>query len=256
MVEQRTENPRVAGSIPAPATSPTILGQTSELALSLLHFMSLFITGTDTNVGKTWVAAALTRAWRDAGIDAVPMKPITCGDRADAEMLLGACAGSMTLEEISPVWLRPAVAPYTASMIEERAIDLALIRETFARLRKQHASIIVEGAGGWLVPILRDYWVSDLAAEMNLPVLIVAANRLGVLNHALLTVQSVVAKGLPCAGVLLNQPTPPPAGDAAAVTNPGILEELLTSQGVPYLGEMENGSTTLPPRALELLAPL
>ena len=218
--------------------------------------MSLFITGTDTDVGKTWVAAALTRAWRSAGIDAVPMKPITCGERDDAEMLLQACGGRISLQEINPVWLRPAVAPYPASMIEERAIDLALIRETFARLRKQHSSIIVEGAGGWLVPILRDYWVSDLAAELNLPVLIVAANRLGVLNHALLTVQSVIAKGLPCAGLLLNQPSPPSDGDAAAVTNPGILEELLTSQGVPYLGEMEHGSTSLPARALELLAPL
>jgi dethiobiotin synthetase len=218
--------------------------------------MSLFITGTDTDVGKTWVAAALTRAWRGAGTDAVPMKPITCGGREDAEILFEACAGRLSIEDISPVWLRPAVAPYTAAMIEERVIDLALIRDTFARLQRNHATVIVEGAGGWLVPILRDYSVSDLAAEWSLPVLIVAANRLGVLNHTLLTVESVIAKGLPCAGVLLNQPVAPAADDAAAVTNPGILEDLLMSRGVPYLGELEHGRTTLPSRALDLLAPV
>jgi dethiobiotin synthetase len=215
--------------------------------------MSVFITGTDTDVGKTWVATALTRAWRATGADVVAMKPISCGGREDAELLQQACGGDVSINDINPVWLRPAVAPYTAAMIEERAVDLLLIRETFARLREQHAAIVVEGAGGWLVPITRDYFVSDLAAELKLPVLVVAANRLGVLNHALLTVESVLSKGLQCAGVLLNQLVPPAPGDAAAVTNPGILEELLSARNVPYLGEMEHGSAEVPRRLADWL---
>lgn len=215
--------------------------------------MSFFITGTDTNVGKTWVAAALTRALRNSGRNVVGMKPIACGDREDAELLQEASGGGISLDDVNPVWLRPAVAPYTAAMIEERVIDLGLIRETFARLKAGHDSVVVEGAGGWLVPILRDYAVSDLAADFALPVVVVAANRLGVLNHALLTVDNIVAKGLRCAGVLLNQVTAPVGFEPAVATNPGILEDLLTTRSVPFLGEMEHGSAELPRKCLDLL---
>jgi dethiobiotin synthetase len=215
--------------------------------------MSLFITGTDTDVGKTWITAALVRALRDAGQSVAALKPIACGSRHDAELLEAACGGALAIDDINPIWLQPAAAPYTAAMIEERVIDLGLIRDTFARLRAQHDTVIVEGAGGWLVPILRDYAISDLAREFAVPVVVVAANRLGVLNHALLTVESIVAKGLPCAGVLLNQPTVPPLDDAAALTNPGILEDLLRARGIPYLGEMEHGCSELP-FALKALA--
>jgi dethiobiotin synthetase len=217
--------------------------------------MSLFITGTDTDVGKTWVAAALVRAARGTGQTVAAMKPIACGNRHDAELLATTCGGALSIDEINPVWLQPAAAPYTAAMIEERVIDLALIRDTFARLQAQHDAVVVEGAGGWLVPILRDYAISDLAREFALPVVVVAANRLGVLNHALLTVESILAKGLRCAGVLLNQPIAPPAADAATLTNPGVLEDLLRARGIPYLGEMEHGSNELPLPAKALLAP-
>jgi dethiobiotin synthetase len=215
--------------------------------------MNLFVTGTDTDVGKTWVSAALVRAWRAAGVDAVGLKPIGCGGRDDAELLHAASDGVLTLDEVNPVWLQPPLAPYAAAMVEERFVDLGLVRDIYARLAKRHRAVVVEGAGGWLVPILRDYAVSDLAAELSLPVLVVAANRLGVLNHTLLTVESILAKGLRCAGVLLNQVAVPAAFDAAAVTNPGILEDLLMVRGVHYLGEMEHGCADLPARALEIL---
>lgn len=214
--------------------------------------MSLFVTGTDTDVGKTWVACALVRAWREAGQSAVGMKPIACGGREDAEALHAASDGALKIGEVNPVWLRPAVAPYAAAMIEERMVDLPLIRETFAQLQARFGTVVVEGAGGWLVPILRDYAVSDLAADLGLPVLVVAANRLGVLNHTLLTVESIQARGLRCAGVVLNRTQPGGDDDAAVVTNPSILEELLGVRGIPYLGEVEHGASTLPPALLRL----
>ena len=201
--------------------------------------MNLFLTGTDTNVGKTYTAALLIRALRSAGHDCVGMKPICCGERADAEELHAACAGAITLNDVNPVWLRPPAAPYTAAMIENRQIDLALIRETFARLRGAHGSLIVEGVGGWLVPITRDYFVSDLAAEFALPVAVVVANRLGALNHTLLTVQAIRARGLKCAGLILNHTQPAEeTPDIATTTNRAMLEDLLD---VPILFEIAHG---------------
>ena len=213
--------------------------------------MSIFITGTDTGVGKTRVAAMLVRALRAAGVDAVGFKPICCGGREDAELLTEASGGAVALNDVNPVWLRPPVAPYTAAMIEGRMVDLALVREKFAQLHGAHAAVIVEGAGGWLVPVTRDFSMADLAAEFALPVLVVAANRLGVINHTLLTLAAIRASGLKCAGVVLNRPHAPQPDDPAVVTNAGVLGELLAAQtsgeAVPLLGEIEFGSEVLPP---------
>ena len=232
--------------------------------------MSIFITGTDTGVGKTRVAAMLVRALRAAGVDAVGFKPICCGGREDAELLAKASRNDecgmtndegaqtvVTLNDVNPVWLRPPVAPYTAAMIEGRMVDVALVREKFAQLRAAHAAVIVEGAGGWLVPVTRDFSMADLAAEFALPVLVVAANRLGAINHTLLTVAAIHASGLRCVGVILNQTQPPADDDAAVVTNAGVLGELLASpasgEAVPLLGEIGFGASELPARILERL---
>jgi dethiobiotin synthetase len=198
--------------------------------------LNLFLTGTDTNVGKSYVAALIVRALRSAGRNSVGLKPICCGGREDAELLHAAAEGAIALNEINPVWLRTPAAPFTASLIENRHIDLALVRESFTRARQTYESVIVEGVGGWLVPITRDYGVADLAAEFRLPVAIVVANKLGALNHALLTVESVRARGLECAGLILNHTTP--EEDIATTTNRGVLEEVA---GVPILLDVAYG---------------
>ena len=202
--------------------------------------MNLFLTGTDTNVGKTFVAALLVRALRSAGRNCAGLKPICCGGREDAELLHAAADGTIPLNEINPVWLPTPAAPFTASLIENRTIDLDLIRESFGRTRSAHESLIVEGVGGWLVPITRDYGVADLAAEFGLPVAVVVANRLGALNHALLTIAAIRARGLQCAGLILNHPSP--EEDIATATNRGVLEELA---GVPILFEIAHGQRGL-----------
>ena len=169
------------------------------------------------------------------------MKPICCGERADAEALYAACDGAIPPNDVNPVWLRTPAAPYTATVIESRAIDLALIHETFARLRAAHASLIVKGVGGWLVPIARDYFISDLAAEFALPVAVVVANELGALNHALLTIESIRARSLECAGIIINH-VMSAADDIAAITNRGMLEDIL---GIPILHEIAHGQQAL-----------
>jgi dethiobiotin synthetase len=203
-----------------------------------------FITGTDTGVGKTYFTTALLRHLRAQGIDAVGFKPICCGTREDSEAICAASGGAATIDEVNPVWLNPPAAPYSASIIEERPIDLTRIRDAFAKLRGRHASVIVEGAGGWLVPIHRDFSVADLATELALPVVVVVQNRLGCLNHSLLTAESIRARGLSCAGFVLNHglsaPTRDPVAAAmqavATTTNRAVLEEV---SGLPVLCELD-----------------
>ena len=189
--------------------------------------MNLFITGTDTGVGKTYVSALLVKALRKSGLDAVGMKPICCGDREDAEALCAAGEGVADLNDVNPVWLRTPASPYTASIVEERSIDLTLVREAFARLHARHQAVIVEGVGGWYVPITKDYFVSHLAAEFALPVAIGVGNRRGAINHALLTIEAVRSSGVSCAGLIYNEVAAGPDEQVATATNRSIIETLV-----------------------------
>ena len=203
--------------------------------------MNYFITGTDTGVGKTFVSSLLIRSLRAAGLDTVGMKPICCGERDDAAQLHAAADFAIPLDDVNPVWLRTPASPYTAAKVENRVIDLALIRERLTRLRRTHRSLIVEGAGGWEVPVTRDFSMADLAAESGLPVLIVVGNRLGAINHTLLTAQAIRARGLTFAGVILNNHAP--ESRLVTVTNRSTLETFLDA---PILFEIEKGQTKLP----------
>lgn len=202
--------------------------------------MNLFITGTDTDAGKTYAAALLVKALRKAGHDAAAMKPFCCGGREDAETLFAAGGGCEPIDIVNPVWYRTPAAPYAAAKLENRPPDLDLIRAAFRGLRTRHRHVIVEGVGGWMCPIARDYGVADLAAELGLPVAVVVRNRLGALNHALLTVRDIKARGLDFAGVIFNRADA--ADDIAAATNRALLEELL---GEPVLYDIAPGQTEL-----------
>jgi len=201
--------------------------------------MSFFITGTDTGVGKTHVARLILDALRREGRDAVGYKPVACGDRGDA-VILSAASGGIDLDEINPVFLNTAVAPYVAGMLENRVVEPAVLIDGFQRLAASHEQVVVEGAGGWEVPLAANYRVSDLAADLKLPVVLVAANKLGALNHILLTVAAIRAKGLVCAGIILNQLED--EMDTAMITNKGVVEDLT---GVPLLDHLIHGQDFL-----------
>ena len=198
--------------------------------------MSLFVSGTDTGAGKTHTVVQLLRLLRASGKTCAGFKPICCGDRQDAELLLRAGGNErFTIDEINPLWLKTPLAPLAAAHAENVNIDIDHLIAAFETLQKRVAHVLVEGVGGWMVPIRRDYFVSDLAAALKLPVLIVAQNRLGCLNHTVLTVRSVAAHGLDCVGVALN--TPPEANDIAATTNADILRKILDVPVLPGLTE-------------------
>ena len=203
--------------------------------------MSLFITGTDTGVGKTYTAARLLQLLRASGASCAGMKPICCGDRRDAELLLAAGSDGLTTDDVNPVWLKTPAAPIVGSLMEKANIDVGRILAVFHSLEKRVEHVIVEGTGGWMVPIHRDYFVSDLAVAMKLPVLAVAYNRLGCLNHASLTVQSIRGYRLRCVGLVLNNAQE--TGDIAALTNADILKRILD---VPLLCGLGENLTELP----------
>ena len=187
--------------------------------------MSLFITGTDTGVGKTHTAARLLHLLRTSGTSCAGMKPICCGDRRDAEFLLAASSDGLTIDDVNPVWLKTPAAPMVGSLMEKVDIDIDHILAAFHSLQNRVEHVIVEGVGGWMVPIQRNYFVSDLAAVMKLAVMAVAYNRLGCLNHAVLTVQSILGHGLRCVGLVLNNAQE--TDDIAALTNADILRKIL-----------------------------
>ena len=210
--------------------------------------MSFFVTGTDTGVGKTHTVVQLLRILRSSGKSCAGFKPICCGDRQDAERLLGASADGLTIDEINPLWLKTPAAPLTAGQIEDVKINIELLLGAFQALRARVDDVFVEGVGGWMVPIRSDYFVRDLAMEMQLPVLVVAKNRLGCLSHALLTVRSVQATGLRCAGVVLNGPTG--GDDVASATNADVLASILD---LPLLSELGPETAELAPEWRQIL---
>lgn len=214
--------------------------------------MSFFITGTDTGVGKTHVTALLLRAFNKAGHPALGYKPLACGDRLDAEILRAAGADPfLPLEAINPVFYRVPASPMAAAMIENRAPDITAVRAGFDALRARASTVLVEGAGGWLVPISGNYSMANLAADLDLAVLVVVNNKLGALNHTLLTVEAIVSRGLHCAGLLLNQVAD--ERDSASIANRLLLETLLPD--VPVLAEIMHGEELIDPEVVDALRP-
>jgi dethiobiotin synthetase len=169
----------------------------------------LFVTGTDTGVGKTEVACALLRVARAGGLDAVGMKPAqsgaTDGEPTDAERLLAACDGVEPLEAICPYVLGAPLAPAVAARLEGREVSLARIVGAARALAARHAAVLVEGAGGLLVPLTERETYAELAAALGLPVLVVARAGLGTINHTALTVEALRARGVAIAGIVLNR---------------------------------------------------
>lgn len=189
---------------------------------------AFFVTGTDTGVGKTFLTAQLTRDGRRRGLPAAALKPLATGDRADAEQLRQAMDGLLTLDEINPVWFRLPAAPLAAAEAEGRTIDFATLNAHVAAMRRRFPHLLVEGVGGWRVPLAPGYEVRDWARDLGLPVLVVARAGLGTINHTLLTVENIQAYGLSCAGIYLNPGPPEQAPDEALLrSNRRILEQIL-----------------------------
>jgi dethiobiotin synthetase len=199
-------------------------------------YRGLFITGTDTGVGKTVVAVGLAASLRNSGVDIGVMKPIETGFslRSSDAFLLKRMAGvDDLLDSITPYRLKHPLSPFAAAQIERVSIRLEKIRQAYRRLLKKHQAVFVEGAGGLLVPITRKITMADLALCLDLPLLIVSRTNLGTLNHTLLTVEVAKGRGVKVAGVIFNHLVQ--RRGLAEKTNPSVIKDFL---GVPILGEI------------------
>jgi len=217
------------------------------------HAAGIFVTGTDTGVGKTLVACTLIAAFRKAGLRVGAMKPIETGvgedGPLDAIALRDAAGCTDPLETICPQQFALPAAPNAAASAEDRIIDLAAIDAAYETLVKGRDRMVVEGAGGLLVPIRDDWTMAELAHRLDLPLLIVARASLGTINHTALTLEVAASKELPVLGVIISHVGGPIS--AADASNLLALKKFLGSRlvgEIPPLGPAD----APPPDAIDI----
>lgn len=214
---------------------------------------ALFVTGTDTGVGKTIATALLASRMARRGVNAGVMKPVAAGGEErdgvlrspDALFFKETLGLDDPIELINPICFREPLAPSVAARIEGRGVDLAVLDDAYASLLGRHDVVLVEGIGGLLVPLKGKFNVADLALRWDIPILIVARPGLGTINHAALTVSCARSKGLRIAGFIMNA-SQPLQGGRAEETSPACIEELCN---VPYWGTIPYAGTPADPHA-------
>jgi dethiobiotin synthetase len=210
----------------------------------------VFVTGTDTGVGKTLCACALIHALVNRGLDVMPMKPVAAGAVVHAggwanedtiALLRAAGRGEARAADANPVLLREPMAPHIAAARERRVITLAPILEALERARSTADFVVVEGVGGYRVPLSDSLDTVDMARAIGLPVVLVVGLRLGCLNHALLTAEAIRASGLPLNGWIAN------ALDPSMVVADENVEALRERLGAPLLGRLPHEAHPIAP---------
>ena len=175
---------------------------------------TLLVTGTDTNVGKTWVTSLLVREFRRWGINTGAYKPVCSGAEknsegdvvwADIEALRAACGTDPEIDLVCPQRFHAAVAPNIAARMENRCVESQLLIDGVARWSSHVDQLVIEGAGGIFCPLSDELTVMDVAVQLNTPTIVVAANRLGVINHTRLTVEALQTRGVNVVAVVLNE---------------------------------------------------
>lgn len=201
---------------------------------------SCFVTGTDTEIGKTLISGALLHAMGAAGVRAAGMKPVAAGAEEregvlrneDVDFLYEAAPLKLPRELTTPYLFRTPAAPHIAAALECQPIEPRRIVAAYEQVRAQAEAVVVEGVGGWRVPLTNSYDTSDLARQLGLPVILVVGLRLGCINHALLTAEAIAARGLRLAGWVANT-VDPAMGHAD-----GNVEAIAARLNAPLLGRV------------------
>jgi dethiobiotin synthetase len=203
---------------------------------------AFLVTGTDTGVGKTLVSGGIAAALARLGVDVGVMKPFATGAKRrrgtlvseDAEFLRRVSGVQDPLDLINPIRLEPPLAPSMAAQVAKKKIILRAVWSSYRTLRSRHSTMIVEGVGGLLVPLLTGFTVAHFARKLRLPLLIVTRPSLGTLNHTALTVHAARSLGLKVLGLVINHAQRSPRGMAERL-NPAALRK---ETRVPVLGEI------------------
>ena len=211
---------------------------------------SFFVTGTDTGVGKTCVSCALLQAAKEAGLSTAASKPLAAGGEdtssgifnKDALQLQAACTLELAYHEINPLCLQHAIAPHIAARAEGIGLDLQQLASSVQSVIDRQADLtLIEGAGGWRVPLNAQQTLADLARSLAQPVILVVGMRLGCLNHALLSMQAIKQDGVKLQGWIANQLDP------AMPAYQENLETLQDMMDAPLLGELKWQQTSFSP---------
>ena len=210
---------------------------------------SLFITGTDTDVGKTYVAAGLAVTLRKMGIDVGVMKPFAAGTAQktgfkseDVEILVNAAQVNDPEILLNPQFFPIAASPYTALKNLKIKPNIKLILNRFKKLSKLHSMILVEGMGGIMTPILQDYFVTNLIKDMKLPIIIVTRTKVGTVNHTIMTCKMCEKYKIPVKGIVINNfdtdgyPVKELKRDLENLTNMPVLGS------IPFIDDMSDTS--------------
>lgn len=215
--------------------------------MNKMYNKGIFITGTDTGIGKTIVSAVLIRSLVNKGFKVGAMKPIETGctwtaDKrdlvpSDGMFLKEAAEMDDPIDTVTPLRFELPLAPMVASDIEKKDVDLSKVFEAYNILSNKYDFMVVEGVGGLMVPVKRlsnrrIYYVSDLIRDLKLPTIVVSRPTLGTLNHTVLTINQAFKEGVEVKGVVINYHNPP-ENTIAEKTNPEVLKELIT---VPIIG--------------------
>jgi len=199
---------------------------------------SYFITATDTGVGKTTITAALAASIKKSGIDVGIMKPAATGvlqktgfKSSDVSILYHASKVTDPENEINPIFMPLPVSPYDASKMLDIPFDKKIIFEQFTKLKNKHDMMLVEGIGGILTPLARDYFVADLIKDLDLETIVVTRSTLGTLNHTMMTIKTCRGYGISVKGIIVNNYDE--NGGPAEKNAPTTIHEIT---GVPILG--------------------
>ena len=209
-----------------------------------------FVTGTDTEIGKTLVSSALLHALAGRGLRAAGMKPVAAGAilhdgewRNDDADILASVSIALPRELTTPYLLREPAAPHVAAALEGVHIDLPHILDCYARIAQSSDAVVVEGVGGFRVPLNDRHDTADLAQQLALPVVLVVGLRLGCINHALLTADAIAARGLRLAGWVAN------VADAQMAHADASIDAIAARLSAPLLGRVPRLSSPTPAAA-------
>lgn len=213
---------------------PAVLDKRLALPFDYLMNRVFFITGTDTGAGKTVLAALLLKSLRARGVNAAGLKPICSGGRDDAKKIQSAMNSALTLDEINPWHFRAPVAPSLAAQLEGKRVRLPAVRAHVRAIQKKFDVLLVEGAGGLLSPLANDFNSRNLIVALRAVPIIAAPNRLGVINHVLLTLEALPKSYRDKAFVVLMPWRRP---DLSAKSNSRLLARFLAPDRILSAGD-------------------
>ena len=184
----------------------------------------IFVTATDTEAGKTYVSCQIVKALKASGINAGAFKPFSTGNRNDAKALIKASGMAEKPETVTPVFFKNPMSPYGASLLEKKSFNFKTVDKGFKYFTDKYDFTVVEGVGGLLVPLKKDFFVNDLIRRLRLPVIVVARFGLGTLNHTLLTVDKLRRDNAAIAGIIFSGKKD--AKDISVKTNADIIKKV------------------------------